>query len=1593
MKVTVCFGNVRVVVPCGNGDILVKDLIHKAVLRYRKATGKPNDYWINVANLKSISDSGILDPDDQLSDVADDREQLIALYEEQDAPPVPHNGGDGTSASSVGTASPDIFKVTVDDKKPGFQPVIHRQGRNDVVITPNDLTSGTNLPLVVRRGSEPNLTTVGKTSEVKVRDDTAPKPNSKRWSAIAAIDEDTPPTSATRRELDSDDGKEHSPNSPEWTKVNGTSTPGPEDKSAFSRFARDSTRQSTVSSEAMYRWLDTQDARDVNAQYSQQMGRREPLGGPATTTDEKQDTEQPENLFKNQSLVIVDLKNEGGPLGIHVVPDYDQNNRDTGLIIQGIEPGGRISRDARFQRNDKIVEINGKSLIGVDFTSAQEIFKNALQTNKTRLKLLKHTSGSPPKVPPPIKPKPSVKKQHNTPDVTSLGVNSHGVTSHNVTSLNKPNNLTSMEHKLNNLNKNNQHRPADLVLSETPTDSKLTNGSTSPSKKTPPAPPVRDPSTTLSSSAAIKPVIAAPTNTRKIGKKIYIQLTKGPQGLGFSITTRDNPAGGNCPIYIKNILPKGAAIDDGRLKSGDRLLEVNGIEMTGKSQAEAVSILRNTKLGSIVNLVVSRQEVPSAPNSPFIVPRELTSPTLQQAHERIDDTSFLSHKEVLTFNIPLNDTGSAGLGVSVKGKTQTTSLGTQDLGIFIKAVITGGAAYKDGRLHVNDQLIKVNGHSLLGRANTESMDFLRNAMQNEGPIPGVINLVVARRIGGGPITPTGPMRAPSEEVDAQIPEPQAPPKSPIDQIEKNFKNQDLNQIRNPVLDKLTGGLRNTSYNMATQDSLDQDSLNQSHQSTTPEVNRTRAINVTSTYNNKANTLSSPTLNSPPGDTVMIQDDTYPPQQTVAQNTRVRPASTLGLPNLVNRTDSSENGAPKPPTWLADQWDHKDLDESGSPLMPFDREGFGRQSMSEKRHANVDAKNIEFVQQLKYAKNNKTGERYPGANQPIEGTSAVMRLSESDVSRAMKRVGSAESLLVKAVNGDVGPTLGMKRSSSLESLQAMVQEVQLQEDDEPAVYKGPTRVIRGRGCNESFRAAVDRSYEAPLDTSTNSAMETLEEESSETASLNKSESTRSSFSGSEKEARKKKEKKKDAGLFKGLGHMFRFGKHRKSLEERSPRLSPQEMHLAEQDRQKQEQIEKYRARLAHQEEQDRIQEQYRKLQEKQRVEQQKLHPPGHPTHTHVPHTQPPPVPPHNQPNPQYQQPPLQYQTPPQQHNKQNYQPNQPTSRPQSQYQIPQSQYQSPQPQSQYHNPQPPQKSQFQPPQTQSHFQPPQSQSQLQSSQPQAYNYQRMPQQYQSHQSPAQSPQQRRAMKSPAQQQWGTPPRPQRQAASESDDIMHNPELAMNRTERIQQLRARHQQRHQARQGAYPGEDREERYEQQIQQMEHQPMPEQFSNYAIPPRQRQAPETQYPYDNRAYSRDPQTFSHYQNFDEIRQDLQRHDQYQEKYHIRGGADQRTHPNRELDTLGRDQGSHGGGDQYSFHQPRARSHTPQMGYSQWAPPGGAGEQYGRRQKSLDLDEPQYSRRQPSGDYDDPTYMYGQTKYGQVGRRTPQLLQGPQQV
>lgn len=67
------------------------------------------------------------------------------------------------------------------------------------------------------------------------------------------------------------------------------------------------------------------------------------------------------------SLELIVIRNEPGPLGIHVVPDYDRLGKDRGLVVQGIEPGGRIDRDGKLAIYDRIIEINGQNLLNMSF--------------------------------------------------------------------------------------------------------------------------------------------------------------------------------------------------------------------------------------------------------------------------------------------------------------------------------------------------------------------------------------------------------------------------------------------------------------------------------------------------------------------------------------------------------------------------------------------------------------------------------------------------------------------------------------------------------------------------------------------------------------------------------------------------------------------------------------------------------------------------------------------------------------------------------------------------------------------------------------------------------------------------------------------------------------------------------------------------------------------------------------------------------------------------------------------------------------------------------------------------------------------------
>ena len=625
--------------------------------------------------------------------------------------------------------------------------------------------------------------------------------------------------------------------------------------------------------------------------------------------------------FLDKPSVIVNLAKESGPLGIHVVPDSDDVGYANGLLIQGIEPGGRIDRDGRLHVGDTIIEINGQSILEVDFERAQQIFRTALSSDEISLRLVKYNQSLSPTqcstevkkpFPPPVLPKPAnVMKQHEE--------------------------LLKVEGLVEGEQRDIQQTKVATV---TPTKS-LT------------APNVHKP-------AVSQALVVG--NTRRIGKKYHIQLKKGQEGLGFSITTRDNPTGGNVPIYIKNILPKGAAVEDGRLRPGDRLLEVCGIEMTGKPQSEAVQILRTIPLGTSVDLIVSRQEPDLSPSP--MMPRQLPP-------EKSGEVPAPNEREVLTFEIPLNDTGSAGLGVSVKGKTSTSSGQMSDLGIFVKSVIHGGAASKDGRLIPNDQLININGIPLLGMSNSQAMETLRRAMiQGEGPIanPNAITLTVARKS----VNSSSLLNSSCHQRNDSL----------------------LSAASNDSFNEESGLSANETFYI--QNNRLDDTYDNSYRSTDNTViYRPKSdAQVMSKEDERADPQSvSPPKNESPNKPVMNQssNQTFLKQFYLSENhdsNRIYEKSSNILSRndvMIERDSMRDKKSNKPNDRKASVGAESSVSESKPESTPrdsqlsltsdgdadgFRRDGFGRQSMSEKRHAQLDAKNTDTYRRNKKAKEEK-----------------------------------------------------------------------------------------------------------------------------------------------------------------------------------------------------------------------------------------------------------------------------------------------------------------------------------------------------------------------------------------------------------------------------------------------------------------------------------------------------------------------------------------------------------------------------------------------------------------------------------------------
>ncbi|XP_043402520.1 multiple PDZ domain protein isoform X18 [Chelonia mydas] len=194
-----------------------------------------------------------------------------------------------------------------------------------------------------------------------------------------------------------------------------------------------------------------------------------------------------------------------------------------------------------------------------------------------------------------------------------------------------------------------------------------------------------------------------------------IELVNDGSGLGFGIV-----GGKSAGVIVKTILPGGVADQHGRLCSGDHILKIGDTDLAGMSSEQVAQVLR--QCGNRVKLVIARGPVEEPP--PPAVPPSTPVPT--SIPEKRAETSFDIDEDGEKFDVELTK-NLQGLGITIAGYIGDKS--SEPSGIFVKSITKGSAVEHDGRIHIGDQIIAVDGTNLQGFTNQQAVEVLRHTGQ------------------------------------------------------------------------------------------------------------------------------------------------------------------------------------------------------------------------------------------------------------------------------------------------------------------------------------------------------------------------------------------------------------------------------------------------------------------------------------------------------------------------------------------------------------------------------------------------------------------------------------------------------------------------------------------------------------------------------------------------------------------------------------------------------------------------------------------------------------------------------------------------
>ncbi|XP_041862862.1 E3 ubiquitin-protein ligase LNX isoform X3 [Melanotaenia boesemani] len=209
-----------------------------------------------------------------------------------------------------------------------------------------------------------------------------------------------------------------------------------------------------------------------------------------------------------------------------------------------------------------------------------------------------------------------------------------------------------------------------------------------------------------------------------------VTLTKEPyDSLGMTVAGGMSSRGWDLPIYVTNVDPDGVVAQEGSIRKGDILLNVNGVDLTGVTRGEAVANLKNTS--SPVVLKVLEMRPPDESLWEYALPPCLTPSPTDSTKSPLPNDDY-SPQWVSWLQLPrhlycckdivLRRSTSGSLGFSIVGGQEEVNCNQS---FFIRSIVEGTPAYNDGRIRCGDILLEVNGKSTWGMTHTALVRLLK----------------------------------------------------------------------------------------------------------------------------------------------------------------------------------------------------------------------------------------------------------------------------------------------------------------------------------------------------------------------------------------------------------------------------------------------------------------------------------------------------------------------------------------------------------------------------------------------------------------------------------------------------------------------------------------------------------------------------------------------------------------------------------------------------------------------------------------------------------------------------------------------------